>query len=286
MIFNYHGYSKTPCIYEIVNTHNGRRYIGQTKSPIDRWVRGHSQSLKRNVHNNHYLQNDFTKCFNLLGHDNFLIFNVVEALPNSSIEKRNKREMHWMKQCKKICELYNLKDECKGGNILSEETRKKISDKKKEFYKTQVGIDLIQRLANDKKDKSYEELYGAEKAELIRKKIRDNKLIEMNKEEVKENLSKLLSGKSFEERFGSEEKAKEIKSKMKVVRNNRKYNKVKHVKDIELVSPYGEIFTDVNGVKEFAKKHNLSSNHLSELLKGKRKSHKGWTLKDKDNGNK
>jgi hypothetical protein len=281
MLFFYEGCSKIPCIYEIRNVQSNRRYIGQTIRPKDRWTRGHKQSLLRNVHRNKYLQNDFNKCFQQLGHTDFLEFHILETLPDSTQTTRSEKEQFWIKRQKKHFELYNMIDVCNQNYIHKEETKIKISLAKKQYYSTPEGRNLIIKLAEHKYGKSYEELYGSDKALEIRKKISDYKLIEKNKPEVKENLRKLLSGITEIERYGVEKAAliKEKKSKARkgkyVGANSPNYKKIS---DIRLISPDGKIYTCISGIKEFSSIHNLAPNHLSELLSGKRKSHKGWTL--------
>lgn len=58
-------------IYEIVNIENGKRYIGSSKNIKSRFSR-HKTSLRKNIHENTYLQNAWNKdgegsfCFNIL----------------------------------------------------------------------------------------------------------------------------------------------------------------------------------------------------------------------------
>lgn len=281
MLFFYEGCSKIPCIYEIRNVSSNRRYVGQTIRPKDRWIRGHKQSLLRNVHRNQFLQNDFNKCFQQLGHTDFLEFHILERLPNSTPTIRASKEILWIKRQKKQFELYNIIDVCNLNYLHKEETKIKISLAKKQYYSTLEGRSLILKLAEHKYGKSYEELYGADRALEIRKKISDNKIIEMNKPEVKENLRKQLTGLSEVKRYGPE-KAALIKEKKSRARKGKYVGinspNCKKINDIRLVSPDGTVYTCIFGIKEFSSIHNLSPNHLSELLSGKRKSHKGWVL--------
>ena len=108
MKFFYKGFSKIPCIYEIKNIYSNRSYIGQTKEPKDRWHRGHESSLLKNKHKNQFLQNDYNKCFILLGNTDFLEFHVIEGMPGSTPELRDEREQYWISQYKENQELYNL----------------------------------------------------------------------------------------------------------------------------------------------------------------------------------
>jgi len=281
MLFFYQGFSKVPCVYEIINTHSGRRYVGQAKEPKSRWIRGHKESLLRNVHKNQYMQHDYNKCFAKLGHSDFLEFHILEPLPDSLPEQRDEREQYWITERVKICELYNLTSGGQANNVLSNQTKQKISETKKKFYQTAKGKALIEKLAADRTGKTYEEQYGAEKALEVKQKIRDNKLVEMNRPEVKENLRQQLKGKTNVERYG-QTKATEVKAKQSIARKG-KYtgadsSRFKMIDGICLQSPSGTVYTSIEGIKEFAELHGLSRNHLSELLSGKRKTHHGWQL--------
>ena len=281
MLFYYNECSKIPCIYEIRNTHTGRKYIGQTCEPKNRWHRGHKESLVRGVHNNKFLQSDFNKCFKELGHTDFLEFHILEALPQSSAFMRDLREVYWIKNQKKICELYNLTNGGGGGTLHCADSIKKISDAKKAYYQSEEGKAFIAREAERRRGKSYEEQYGPERAAEIKQKIREDKLIVMNQPKVKENLRKQLTGTTNVKRYGTE-KALLVKEKMSLSRKG-KYTgtdspNMKTVENIQLLSPSGELFTKVEGIKEFSELYGLSRNHFSELLAGKRKTHKGWRL--------
>ena len=261
MLFFYQGYSNVPCIYEIRNVHSGRRYVGQTVNPKLRWGSGHKRSLVAGKHRNQFLQNDFNKCFALLGNTDFLEFHILEALPNTTPEERDQRECYWITALGASCELYNLTT---GGNA-----KKRVSESTK------------QKLSASRKGKTYEEQYGSERAAEVREKIRENKLVEMNKPEVKENLRQQLRGKTNVERYG-EDKAEEVKRKQSMARKGKytgvESSRFKMVEGICLRSPDGVEYTSVEGIKEFAEVHGLSRNHLSELLAGKRKTHHGWQL--------
>lgn len=43
-----------------------------------------------------------------------------------------------------------------------------------------------------------------------------------------------------------------------------------------LISPTGEIYTDISNIAELARKFNLNNAHLGVVLRGTRNSHKGW----------
>lgn len=263
MLFFYQGLSNIPCIYEIRNTHSGRRYVGQTKNPKLRWgSSGHKGSLLANKHKNLYMQHDFNKCFQLLGHTDFLEFHILEPLPNSTPKDRDDRETYWVSE--RLSDAFELYNMTSGGNA----------------NKT-VSVATKATLSAVRKGKTYEELYGVARAEEIKQKIRENKLVEMNRPEVKENLRKQLSGKTEVERYG-EEKAALVKQKRSRARKGRYLgtdsSRYRVIENITLKAPDGTLYYRIEGIKDFAELHGLSRNHLSELLAGKRKTHRGWQL--------
>lgn len=48
--------------------------------------------------------------------------------------------------------------------------------------------------------------------------------------------------------------------------------------EYSLISPKGEV-VQIYNISEFAREHNLNKSHVSSVLHGLRKSHKGWTLR-------
>lgn len=121
-----------PGIYKIFNIYTNRIYIGQAQCFKKRWL-DHINSLKGNRHQNKFLLNDYKKCFQELGHDDFLEFEVLEIMEGSTKEERNTREEkiiaeYWDngKQC------YNLRKDVREGkqqcwSNTPEETRIKLS---------------------------------------------------------------------------------------------------------------------------------------------------------------
>lgn len=56
------------------------------------------------------------------------------------------------------------------------------------------------------------------------------------------------------------------------------YNRIYQRDNPVIVSPEHKEYEVLN-IREFAKKHNLYNTHLGDVIRGRRKSHKGWTLK-------
>lgn len=65
------------------------------------------------------------------------------------------------------------------------------------------------------------------------------------------------------------------------VDNKRTSIKDKGIKYPSIISPEGEIFSNITNIAEFARKHYLDNGHLGAVLKGKENQHKGWKLYNK-----
>jgi group I intron endonuclease len=277
-------------IYNIVNLINGKVYIGSTRN-FDERFSNHLIELRINNHGNKHLQNSFNK----YGEENF-IFKIVKVLNTDNDIERTSLEQKFINEyLDKWNECFNIAKKTiqnfsKGGHKItkkrepmSEETKNKIRNTKLEYYQSDDGQRLIKRLAEEKEGKTYEEIYGEERAAEIKKDISEKKLIQMNQEHVKENLRQMHTGKTFKERFGAE-KAKEIKVKQSIGRKGKAVGKdaptYRIYENIKLQAPDGTIYTKIEGIVDFAKKHGLRYNSLSELFTGRLKSHRGWRLVD------
>lgn len=246
MIYFYSGELKMPVIYEIRNRHTDRSYIGQTTEPRNRWP-GHRNSLVRGKHVNHFLQSDYSKCLDALGHDSFLEFHIIEVLPNSTQAERNIKELHWLHEYMKYgYELYNIDLECDGNYAKSKETRAKISQ-------AHLGRHLsnqhkINISSNAKSNPNYG-LKGKHHSETTRKKISEGRM----------GIKHWLHGKKMPPEWA---------------------DKLKKTYNIRLLSPEKIIYDKIIGLTDFAKRHGLSLAGLRFLLSGKRKTHKGWRRED------
>jgi hypothetical protein len=115
-------------IYKICNKLNNRIYIGSTNCFRAR-KNQHLSELRRDKHENNFLQNDWNKC----GEENF-IFELIEVVPinDSNSTKLLAREQHYLdtyydkkKTCYNINPIACLPPSWKGKK-MSEEAKEKI----------------------------------------------------------------------------------------------------------------------------------------------------------------
>lgn len=103
-------------IYEIINTVNGKKYVGSSYD-VKKRIQTHQSRLRTNKHINKHLQNAYNK----YGVENFE-FNIVELC---GIDKLTEQEKYHLS---KVNESYNIRKvvDSNLGIKLSEETKKKI----------------------------------------------------------------------------------------------------------------------------------------------------------------
>lgn len=232
-------------IYKITNTITGKTYIGQTTKTVPNRVSQHKKDSKNGTT---YLANAIRK----YGWDMFEVDVICEC---ESKEKLDEMECYYIKQYKMTTGVYNLTNGGATGTYghkrpemvgdlnpaKTPEARKKISD----AIKGHKRPDLTKRTIERTKGKTYEELYGVDKAS-----------------KIKESLSKSHKGKKMPPRT-PEHTINLTLAKQKII--------------YEMISPSGEIIIHKN-LAEFARKYGLNISSLMDLVRGKIKSgvHKGW----------
>lgn len=137
-----------PCIYVILNTITGKRYVGKTKCIYKRCYQ-YTNAFKREDYRkiNHYLMNSFKK----YGIENFQMYPIEFC----SLNVIAQRELHWITELKTTDRDmgYNLRLDSSTGMITHEETSEKISNNLKRQWASGVRDDHSQKLkdswAND-----------------------------------------------------------------------------------------------------------------------------------------
>ena len=118
-------YTAQSGIYVITNVLNSKLYVGQAICFEARW-KNHKNSLKRGNHSNRHLQHSWNKH----GEHSF-VFEIIESCP---VELLGFREVYWITVFDSLnpSKGYNIEmSKEDGGKIVSSETRKKISLKRK-----------------------------------------------------------------------------------------------------------------------------------------------------------
>lgn len=117
------GMEKQGTIYKIENIVNGKLYIGQTVGKPARRFQLHKSRLKRNKHENPYLQNAWNK----YGEEDF-VFSVIGIY---SWVELDSIEVSFIKQYKELNICYNLESGGHFQKTLHESTKKKLSERTK-----------------------------------------------------------------------------------------------------------------------------------------------------------
>jgi group I intron endonuclease len=234
MKFNYQSYSLKPGIYKITNTHSNRIYIGQAKRLKERWA-SHSAGLRSNKHQNKFLQNDFNKCKEELGHDDFLVFEVIEVMEGSTKEERNKREEWWISQhydnqgsCYNFRQKVTDKERTHYSSSPEETKRKQSESMKKLWDDPEYKVAALERMHTGKKIALGDETFRAELGASISSSKKAN--------------GALISEK-LKERWADPESRKAISEKLKEVlstdesrqRKKEAYLKVKAQREVDPV---------------------------------------------------
>jgi predicted GIY-YIG superfamily endonuclease len=162
-------------IYKITNIINNKSYIGQSININQRFYR-HKSALKKGKHYNNYLLASYNK----YGLESFT-FDILFLLENNSLSKEeilnilNQKEKEFILQYDSFLNGYNLTtggDSC----IVSDETKKKLSESHKGFKLSQERIDKLVNSRKGKKDseetnkKRSDALKGKKKKSYIHKK--------------------------------------------------------------------------------------------------------------------
>ena len=120
-------------LYKIVNKTTGKYYIGSTLDSFRKRFSKHKRRLRKNVHENGYLQ----KAWNKYGESDFK-FEIEKIIENKK-EVRDLEKVELLKFAEDRSKCYNLTLNVGGGNTLDDlNTKQKHSDNLKKSYTTEL----------------------------------------------------------------------------------------------------------------------------------------------------
>lgn len=264
-------------IYEILNTKNNKRYVGQTyrQNVTIRWSE-HKTNLRKNKHTNYKLQNAWNKYG-----ETVFVFNVIKECSN--IKELNDLEEQYVQL---NVDGYNL---IGGGSnrVWSSESRRKLS-------KSKTGR------PNGQKGTKRQPLTTERKIEISLQKKQEGypDVVDPNG-----NVYSVYNVREFSKRnglwfsgvrtlFNTDGQCFHYKGwrlatsdTIGVKFSYENYNKSKKISKgrkptgfPNVINPNGQILIIDGTLTEFCKKHNLNIGNVSCLINGKKKSYKGWTL--------
>ena len=223
----YQSCSKKSGIYKIINTHTNRIYIGQCKSFQQRWY-DHKRHLLDGRHQNKFLLNDYNKCKQELGDDDFLEFHVLEVMENSTKEERNLKEEFYITSVFDKQELcYNFQEttrakEASCWSATPEETKDKLSKISKQMWINASESQKNIWLSNLKKGQLPEAI--KKRSEKLKgRTIAEETKIKISKAN-KGNIS-LKQNKSYEELYGKFKSEKIKKTMSESTKGRTAWNK-------------------------------------------------------------
>lgn len=134
-------------IYKVTNKVNGKIYIGQTKSSLEKRKQAHFQAAKE-YKKKEKTQTKFYNAINKYEKENFIWEKIDKA---ENINCANKKEEFWIKYFDSYKAGYNT---LKGGSNreLPEGVKKVISEKAKNRYKTEKGK-IIRKIISENQKK-------------------------------------------------------------------------------------------------------------------------------------
>lgn len=236
-------------IYRIVNTINGKFYLGSTNNLFRRW-QDHRKELRRKAHHSITLQRAWDK----YGESTF-VFEVIElVLPPFLLE----REQYW---------LDKLHPYGKKGYNISQSAQSPTLGRK---YSPESCERLrISHLGNTS------HLGFKHSPEALVKIGAANK----GRIRTPETIEKIRVG------LIGRECAPETREKIGNAKRGQKHSPEtiakmmgRYVKTIIATSPDGTEYTVV-GIRQFCKEHNLDATNLCRVARGQQKHHKGWTAR-------
>jgi len=240
-------------IYEIINLDDGKMtsYVGSSADVKRRWAE-HVAELRTERHGNPRLQRAWDK----YGEGAFLFCVLEEVVDEASLLES---EQHWLDRAFEMGGTYNTATTAGSSGPASEETKRKLSEIMKARWASGEVYQAEWRL------KISRALTGRRLSGEHRRRVSEAQKGKTLPEKHKRKISEALKGHVFSRehrRNLSEAKAKP-------------YPAFIHHKS-------GAIIPAGRNLKAMCERHGLKRRSVSAVKNGKRKSHKGWTLLEKE----
>lgn len=233
-------------IYSITNIHTGKVYYGSSNGIEKRWS-GHRSKLRKGRHPNPHLQNSWNK----YGESSF-VFRIEEELPPECLQQIEQNYLDWCKIFPNWSYNIGYDAECATRGIKfgppSAEHRRKIgianSGNKNANYGKQLSNETRIRMSLAKR--------GVPKPPRT--------------EEHRKHLGEALKGRAI--------------SKNTVIANSLRFSGMGNPKYDSTIYTFSHPVLGVEKCTqlELRNKYNIESGLLSAVLKGRRKSTKGWRI--------
>lgn len=250
--------SPVPCIYQIICTSTGKRYIGQTDNAQRRWWE-HCSALRRDVHYSRYLQ----RAWNKYG-ENAFSFQVIEEC---QLDQLTQREQYWLDFYKPIAPSgFNLNSRADMPPMLgkshTDEARAKMSANAKG-----------RKLSVEHRAKISAGLAGKKKSpESIAKRVAATK----GRPYTAETLARMSAAQK------GKKASPETRAKLSAIHKGKKHSPERIEKaanaqrrEYVVTSPDG-VEMRIKGLAKFCRENGLYSGCMSKVAIGERKHHKGW----------
>ena len=172
-------------VYKITNTINGKAYIGQSQTSLERRWTLHKSDAKRNIDNYH-----FHKAIRKYGTDCWIL-EILEEI--NDIELLNEAEKKWIEYYDTFNNGYNSTNGGENGYIISDEVKKRMRNnhwsKKEYFIPSMLGKHHTEETKQKMRDKSNN------MSEEHKKKLSLSKLGHIVSEETKQKMRLAKLGK-------------------------------------------------------------------------------------------
>ena len=238
-------------VYGIFNVKNENVLIGQTTRNLKiRW-KEHLQRLSSNIHENPHLQN----AFNLYGKKYFICEIIDEAI--------TQEELDWKEDFYiKLFEpnVYNLRSGGHGGCKFDTASIKRMCAAQQKRLKEDPNFLIFLK-------------------KIAKIQWQDPKRMKQHLKTTKQNWQDPILRKNMLDNLMKYAKNSEWKSKLaKEFWQRPEYRKKFEKLYGPFISPTGEIYKEVWGIRKFSRDHNLDPGSMIKLQHNKMKSHKGWRL--------